>query len=210
MIDDATLHCWKHNQLGNAEALLTAAIHESRNPTYHALACRALVRAHLRQWDAAIADATEVFLAPLSHALSLIYQVHQNSAIRHWLHCKECSSGRQWEKKQGIPGVRHRVRALPFNSRYISSVDQGVCPIHSSLVILRSLYIAQAIIAFMAGEHDDAISRVDDLIDTVPFDSIFYVAQARAYRATTQRISPLTFLTGIYASSPWKLTYGEP
>ena len=31
----------------------------------------------------------------------------------------------------------------------------------------------------MAGEHDDAISRVDDLIDTVQFDSICYVVQAR-------------------------------
>jgi hypothetical protein len=72
-IDDAALHSWKRNQLANAEALLTAAIHESRNPSYHALASRALVRARLRQWDAAIADATEVCIALLSHALSLIY-----------------------------------------------------------------------------------------------------------------------------------------
>jgi hypothetical protein len=64
---------WKHNQLAKAEALLTAAIRESRNPSHHALASRALVRARLRQWDAAIADATEVFVALLSHALSLIY-----------------------------------------------------------------------------------------------------------------------------------------
>jgi hypothetical protein len=92
-IDDAALHSWKHNQLVNAEALLTAEIHESRNPIHHALASRALVRARLRQWDAAIADATEVCVALLSHALSLIYidQVHQHSAVRHWLHCKECS-----------------------------------------------------------------------------------------------------------------------
>ena len=72
-VDDAALHSWKHNQLANAEALLTTAIHESRNPSHHALASRALVRARLRQWDAAIADATEVFVAMLSHALSLIY-----------------------------------------------------------------------------------------------------------------------------------------
>ena len=30
-------------------------------------------------------------------------------------------------------------------------------------------------------EHDDAISRVDDLIDTVQFNSISYVVQARAH-----------------------------
>ena len=39
--------------------------------------------------------------------------------------------------------------------------------------------MAQAIIVFMTGEHDDAISRVDDLIDTVPFNSICYAVQAR-------------------------------
>ena len=71
-IDDTALHSWKHNQFANAEALLTAAIHESRNPIHYALASRALVRARLRQWDAAIADAIEVFLALLSHAPSLI------------------------------------------------------------------------------------------------------------------------------------------
>ena len=32
----------------------------------------------------------------------------------------------------------------------------------------------------MAGEHRDAISRVDDLIATVPFNSIGYVVKARA------------------------------
>jgi hypothetical protein len=72
-IDDAAFHSWKHNQLANADALLTAEIHDSRNPSHHALASRALVRARLRQWDAAIADATEVFVALFSHALSLIY-----------------------------------------------------------------------------------------------------------------------------------------
>ena len=33
----------------------------------------------------------------------------------------------------------------------------------------------------MAGQHRDAISRVDDLIDTIPLNSICYVVQARAY-----------------------------
>ena len=49
----------------------------------------------------------------------------------------------------------------------------------------------------MSGEYDDAISRLDDLIDTVPFISICYVVQARAQRATTRRISPLTLLAGV-------------
>ena len=54
---------------------MTTVIHESRNPSpiHDALASRALVRARLRQWDAAIADATKVPVALFSHALTLIY-----------------------------------------------------------------------------------------------------------------------------------------
>ena len=66
------LDAWKHDQLANTEALLTAAIPASRNLSHHALASRALVLARLRQWDAAIADANEVFFALFSHMLTLI------------------------------------------------------------------------------------------------------------------------------------------
>ena len=71
-IDDTILDLWRHDQFANAEALLNAAIHGPRIRS-HALASRALIRARLRQWDAAIADTTAVCVAPLSHALSLIY-----------------------------------------------------------------------------------------------------------------------------------------
>ena len=71
-IDDAALDSWKHDQLENAEALLTAAIPESRNPIPHVLASRALVRARLRRWDAALADAEEVVVALFSHTLTLM------------------------------------------------------------------------------------------------------------------------------------------
>ena len=32
---------------------------------------------------------------------------------------------------------------------------------------------------FMAGEHNDALSRIDDLIAASPLDPTFYVVQAR-------------------------------
>ena len=72
----------------------------------------------------------------------------------------------------------HRIRALPFHSRHLSPFDHGVCPIHTawSPSVVHILY---AIIVLMAGEHDDAISRVDDLIDAVRFNSICCVVQAR-------------------------------
>ena len=70
-IDDAALHSWKHDQLENADALLTAAIPGSRNPIRDVLASRALVRARLRHWDAALVDAEEVLAALFSHTLTL-------------------------------------------------------------------------------------------------------------------------------------------
>ena len=70
-IDDAALHSWKHDQLETAVALLTAAIPDPRNPNHHVLASRALVRARLRHWDAALVDAEEVLAALFSHALTL-------------------------------------------------------------------------------------------------------------------------------------------
>ena len=70
-IDDAALHSWKHDQLENADALLTAAIPDPRNPNHHLLASRALVRARLCHWDAALADAEEVLAALFSHTLTL-------------------------------------------------------------------------------------------------------------------------------------------
>ena len=60
----------------------------------------------------------------------------------------------------------------------------------------------------MAGEHDDAISRVDDVIAMVRDNSICYVVQARAQRANTRRIPPLTFLVGVYVSPHRKLAHG--
>ena len=67
-IDDAALDSWKHDQLDNANALLTAAIPKSRNPINHVLASRALVRARLRHWDAALVDAEEVLVTLFSRA----------------------------------------------------------------------------------------------------------------------------------------------
>ena len=76
--------------------------------------------------------------------------------------------------------MRHCIRALPSNKRHISSFNQGVYPTHTTRLPSAS-HIPQATIVFMAGEHDDAISRVGDLIDTMQFNSICYVVQARAH-----------------------------
>ena len=61
----------------------------------------------------------------------------------------------------------------------------------------------------MAGEHFDAISRVDDLITMDSLNPICYIVQARAQCSTKQQLSPLTFSVGIHVSLIWEVTYGE-
>ena len=60
----------------------------------------------------------------------------------------------------------------------------------------------------MAGEHDDAISRVDDLMDTVRLNSVCYVVQACIFHSPTLQV-PLTLVAGIHASPRGELTHGE-
>ena len=59
-IENAALDAWKNGQLTDVETLLTAAIPTSMGTAHHVLASRALVRACMRQWDAALVDAERV------------------------------------------------------------------------------------------------------------------------------------------------------
>ena len=74
-IDNTPLDLWKHDQLENADMLLTAAITASLHPSHHVLASRAIIRARLQDWDAALVDAKEVLIVfiPRSLMLTLIY-----------------------------------------------------------------------------------------------------------------------------------------
>ena len=55
--------------------LLTATITVSSHPSHHVLASRALIRARLQDWDAALVDAKKVLvvLIPRSLTVTLIY-----------------------------------------------------------------------------------------------------------------------------------------
>ena len=71
LIENAALDGWENGQLTLAEALMTAAIQTSKDTTHHELASRALVRARLRKWDAALEDAEKVYVALPSHICML-------------------------------------------------------------------------------------------------------------------------------------------
>ncbi|KAN0087882.1 WD40-repeat-containing domain protein [Tylopilus felleus] len=87
--------------------------------------------------------------------------------------------------------LQHWDEALADANKGVAHVGKGekdtayrTCDIafehfHSSHVTF--LLLIKAIIVSMAGEHPDAISRLDDLIATLPSNSAFYVIQAYMY-----------------------------
>ncbi|KAF8553154.1 hypothetical protein OG21DRAFT_1485613 [Imleria badia] len=149
MIDDTALDSWKRDQLANTDAFLTAAIAMAdRNTSHHALASRALVRARLRRWDAAIADANESIKI-------------QPSAICYI--AKSMAHVGNGERSKG-----YRACDIAFGHSHSN---------HATFLLL-----IKAIIVFMAGEHEDAIFRLDDLIDMACDNSIYYVAYMHLLR----------------------------
>ncbi|KAF8127988.1 hypothetical protein EV363DRAFT_1171410, partial [Boletus edulis] len=70
-IDDAALDSWKHDELEDADALLTVEVTRSPHTVHHLLASRALARTRMQMWDEALLDATMVVLALLSRNLTL-------------------------------------------------------------------------------------------------------------------------------------------
>lgn len=88
---------------------------------------------------------------------------------------------------QGLSNVRHRIRALSFISWYLYPSDRGVY-ITFKLARRSAAPIPYTSIVSMAGdsEHRGAIPRVDDLIATLQLNSMCYVIQAHAQRATTR------------------------
>ncbi|KAF8554674.1 WD40 repeat-like protein [Imleria badia] len=146
-INDAVLNLWNQDQLANTDALLTAAIPDSQNPSHHALASRALVRARLQQWDVALVDA-EMAIKIQPTVISFIAK-----SIAH------LGMGEKHEAYQACDIAFERFHSA-----------------HGNFILL-----IKAIIVFMAGEHRDAISRLDDLIATVDLNSICYVVQTYIY-----------------------------
>ncbi|KAF8547868.1 YVTN repeat-like/Quino protein amine dehydrogenase [Imleria badia] len=146
-VDCASFDVWKYDQLANTKALSTPPTREPQTHSHRALASRALVRARLRQWDAAIADAKEsIKIEPsiigyIAKSMALVGKGEKNRAYR------ACD-----------------IAYEHFHSTHVSF-----------------LLLIKAIVVFMAGDHDDAISRVDDLIDAVHFNSICYVVQAQMH-----------------------------
>ncbi|KAF8546583.1 WD40 repeat-like protein [Imleria badia] len=113
-IDDAALDSWKHDQLENAEAILTAA---------------------------ALVDAEKVIeIQP-----SVFTLIAKN--------------------------IAHVGKGERYKGYW--ACDIAFEHFHSSHV---TFLLVKTIMGFMAGEHRDAISRVDDLIATVHLNSICYVA----------------------------------
>ncbi|KAN0094879.1 hypothetical protein V8E55_003166 [Tylopilus felleus] len=75
---------------------------------------------------------------------------------------------------KGLAHVGKGEKSMAYRARDIAFEH-----FHSSHVTL--ILLTKSIIVFLAGEHHDAISRMDDLIATVPFHSTYYLVQAYMY-----------------------------
>ncbi|KAF8548191.1 hypothetical protein OG21DRAFT_1489599 [Imleria badia] len=154
-ITDTTFDSWKQAQLSDAEVSLTVT---SGHKNRHALAIRALVRAHMRLWDLAIDDAEKVGLHLLSRTLILIPCNPKSINIRPstiGYIAKSVALIGNGQKEDGL-----RVFDLAFR--------------HCPPTYVDLLLLIKAVILFMAGEHNGAVSRVGDLIATA-FKSTCYM-----------------------------------
>ncbi|KAG8214862.1 hypothetical protein J3R82DRAFT_10029 [Butyriboletus roseoflavus] len=146
-IDDVVIESWSNDCLEYADVLLTRAIADSRNPSQYIFASRALVRARLGKWDAAIDDAKK--------------SINIQSSVIGYI-AKSVALVGKGKRREG-----YRACDIAFEHY------------HSTHVTF--LLLIKAVIVFMAGERDDAISRLDDLIATVPCNSVCCVVQAYMY-----------------------------
>ena len=67
--------------------------------------------------------------------------------------------------------------ALATDNKYLLLIK--VCRLASSFLLVPTLRFTQAIILFECGKHDDAISRIDDLIDIVGDQSVYITVRVR-------------------------------
>ena len=77
----------------DAETLLTAALPRSTGTAHHVLAGRALVRACMRQWDTALADAEEVH-SLYSH--TYMRRLHFNPSLSKFSHLSSATLQNVW------------------------------------------------------------------------------------------------------------------
>ena len=155
----------------------------TRNQTHRALANRALVRTRLRHWDLAIEDAENVSRRSLSHTLMFISNFYKSIKIHPSVNAYVAQSLALIGGGKKAEGCR--VYDMAFRHYHTIDVDFilliKVCILRTvELGCPSATYLTQAVVVFMAGEHEDAVARVGDLIATVHSNSIYYVVQARA------------------------------
>ncbi|KAF8451913.1 hypothetical protein L210DRAFT_3638521 [Boletus edulis BED1] len=156
--NDAALLSWKNNQLENTDALLTTMISQVHSPSHYALASRAVIRARLQSG-----------MQPSKTPKWYLLLCCPNTPALTSIHVK---------------AIDIQPSIIAFMAKSVAHVGNGdkdkgyrTCDIafahfHSSHGTF--LLLIKAIIVFMAGEHIDAISRLDDLIATVRFNSVCY------------------------------------
>ena len=207
-IDGIALNSWKHDRLENADALLTAAIAESRNPDHHVLASRALVRARLRQWDAALIDAEEVLVVLFSRKLRLTWIYTKAIEIQPSVIGYIAKSVALVGKGDRHGGYRACDIAFErFHSSHVSFLLLvKVCNFRTWLPLSCSIPLGYHRVYGRRAPRCDITRRRPHRHD--PLELNMLCSSGTCTRSTTRRISPVTFSAGIYVSSPGKLAHG--
>ena len=70
------------------------------------------------------------------------------------------------------------IAFLHFHSNRIAMLLIKVGVLCNGTCFRSAFWLPQAVVLFVVGEHEDAISRIDDLLSAVDFNSTLYVVQA--------------------------------
>lgn len=181
-ISEAAFKLWTQGDLSSIEKLFTEDVLRPSNPFHcaRALAHRALVRARLKQHDMAIDDAKKVnfhhlrFHAVLTTARQSIEV--QRSAIGYIAHAVAHIGNGEHESAMRIFDLVFS-ECTPSENRILLLIK--VCAHHPRCCLISIFCSTQAIILFECRRYEDAILRVDDLIDIVDNQSPYIAVRVR-------------------------------
>ncbi|KAH0825664.1 hypothetical protein J3R83DRAFT_11721 [Lanmaoa asiatica] len=164
-VSEEAFRLWIKQDLHKAEEKLSREINPENSNHYVARANRALIRASLKQWDTAIADATQV----ASHLISPVAHVYSSVPGPKSLAIQRSIIGHIAKAVALVGRGEHELAFETFDLVFRDcSADET-----------RFLLLIKAILLFVAGKRENAIARVKDLIAGTDDSAMYNYLQAR-------------------------------
>ncbi|KAF8548919.1 WD40 repeat-like protein, partial [Imleria badia] len=189
-IDDPPLDAWKQDHLANADALLTSAIHESRDLNPPVLASRALVRARLQHWDAALEDAekaTQLQPSVIGYIAKSIAHVGKGERHKAYEACDIAFELFHSSHGTFILLIKAIIMFMAGEQRdAISRVDDLIATVHLNSIC----YVVQAYMYLLLGNSQMEASDYKGSIQS------FEYARARMQHHTSQPLFVVSMVSG--------------